>query len=193
VPPSEHVHWLFASALLMLGLLLAAEALVGPDVWRRRRWRPYVLPGIALATGLGLWPVTVFFTTSTMHMLAHAVWAQTMTAAGAAGLGRAHGRLRSPLWDFGLPAGLFVSGIAFLVHEQNGWLFSRSAFLHHTIGWTLVAGASLPLLLAFRPRSRLLGAGFAVMVLALSVMLFADRDVAPIFGHLDPQAGLPRR
>ena len=37
-----------------------------------------------------------------------------------------------------------VSGIAFLIHEQNPWLFSRAAFLHHAIGWTLLVGADLP-------------------------------------------------
>jgi len=36
-PPAEHVHWLFATGGLFLGLLLLAEALVGREVWRRRK------------------------------------------------------------------------------------------------------------------------------------------------------------
>jgi hypothetical protein len=37
-PPSEHVHWLFATGFLLLGLLLLAEAIVGTAVWRRGAW-----------------------------------------------------------------------------------------------------------------------------------------------------------
>lgn len=192
-PPPEHVHWLFASAFLLLALLMLAEAIVGRAVWRRRPWRAYVLPTTVFVTGLGLWPVTVFFTSSTISVLAHSVWAQTMTLAGAAELGLAHGRLRSLRWGLALPFGLLVSGAAFLLHEQNGWLFSRAAFLHHTIGWTLVVGTGIVLARSFRPRSRPVAYAFALMVVALSVMLYADRDAAPIFGHLDPLAGEPRR
>jgi hypothetical protein len=38
-----------------------------------------------------------------------------------------------------------------------------------------------------------LRAGFATVIVAASVMLFCDRDVAPVFGHLSPQAGVPHR
>ena len=31
------------------------------------------------------------------------------------------------------------------------------------------------------------------MVVTVSVMLFTDRDVAPVFGHLSPLAGQPHR
>ena len=30
-------------------------------------------------------------------------------------------------------------------------------------------------------------------MIALAVMLYCDRDVAPIFGHLSPLAGAPHR
>ena len=36
-PPSEMVHWLFATGVLLLGLLMLAEVIVGPEVWARRR------------------------------------------------------------------------------------------------------------------------------------------------------------
>ena len=36
LPPSEHVHWWFATGFLMLGLLLFAEAIVGREVFARR-------------------------------------------------------------------------------------------------------------------------------------------------------------
>ena len=33
MPPSEHVHWWFATGFLMLALCFAARAVVGPEVW----------------------------------------------------------------------------------------------------------------------------------------------------------------
>jgi len=38
-----------------------------------------------------------------------------------------------------------------------------------------------------------LQACFALTIVTVSVMLFSDRDVAPIFGHLSPLAGAPHR
>ena len=79
------------------------------------------------------------------------------------------------------------------MHEQNPWFFARSAFLHHLLGWTFVIGAVVPLALALRPRSAAVQAAFAALILVVSVQLFVDRDVAPIFGHLSPLAGEPHR
>ena len=86
-----------------------------------------------------------------------------------------------------------VSGSASLIHEQNDWLFSRSAFLHHAIGWLMIGASIFPLLRTFRPRSMVIATGFAATFLVLSVLLYADRDVADIFGHLSPAAGSPQR
>ena len=58
---------------------------------------------------------------------------------------------------------------------------------------TLLAFAIFPLARVLRPRSAVVQVGFAVMIVAASVMLFSDRDVAPVFGHLSPLAGAPRR
>jgi hypothetical protein len=65
--------------------------------------------------------------------------------------------------------------------------------LHHTLGWTFIAMAVFPLALVWRPNSAVLRTGFALMVVVVSVQLFADRDVAPVFGHLSPLAGAPHR
>jgi len=192
-PPSEMVHWLFGMGFLLLGLILLAQAIVGEEVWRRRRWRVYLWPGLVFALGVAMWPVMAFFTNSAIHMLAHGAWAQALMVAGAAELGLAKGKLRSRWWKLALPVGIAVSGAAFLVHEQNGWFFARSAFLHHLIGWTLLGGSLVPLALAARPRSVALQSTFALTIVALAVMLFADRDLAPIFGHLSPLAGPPHR
>jgi hypothetical protein len=192
-PPSETVHWLFAMGFLFLGLLRLAEAIVGERVWRRRPWRVYLWPGLVFAIGVFMWPVMTFYTNSAIHMLAHGAWAQALMVMGAAELGLARGKLHSRWWKLATPVAIFLSGLAFLIHEQNDWFFARSAFLHHLIGWTLVIGALLPLALVFRPRSVALQSGFAVLVVALSVMLFCDRDVAPVFGHLSPLAGAPHR
>jgi hypothetical protein len=193
MPPPEHVHWWFATGGLLLGLCLLARAFVGADVWDRRPWRRYLWPSLLLALGVLLWPVTVFFTSSTMHTVAHAAWAQMTMLAGAAGLGLAAGKLRSPLWTLTMPLALAVWGAAFLVHEQNGWLYARSAFVHHACGWVMLGGAVVALALTFRPRSTALGAAFALTFVVLAVILYTDRDVAPVFRHLSPDAGVAHR
>jgi hypothetical protein len=88
---------------------------------------------------------------------------------------------------------MLVSGTAFLVHEQQAWFFSRAAFLHHSLGWTLILGAIFPLVQALRPRSLVAGLGFASVFLLIAVQLFSDRDTAAIFGHLSQFAGAPHR
>ena len=85
-PPAEFVHWMFATGLVLVGLCLAAQAIVGDEVWRRRAWRAYLWPGLAFTMGVLLFPVMVFFTNSTIHMLAHGSWAQVMMLSGAAEL-----------------------------------------------------------------------------------------------------------
>jgi hypothetical protein len=187
------VHWLFATGLLLLGLCLLCEAIVGTEVWRMRRWRAYLWPGLAFALGIAMWPVMALYTNSAIHMYAHGSWAETMMLAGGAELGLVSGRLRSGWWRLAMPLAFVVSGVAFLVHEQNTWLFSRSAFLHHLIGWSLVGTAVFPLGLAFRRRSVGLQTGFALSFFLFAVLLYCDRDVAPIFGHLSPLAGAPHR
>ena len=193
LPRAEFVHWWFATGFLILGVLLLAEAVVGEEVWRRRIWRAYLWPSFLFGMGLLMWPVMVFYTNSTIHMLAHGSWAQAMMAAGAVELALVRGKIANPLWRLVTAAGLVVSGTAILVHEQNGWLYARAAFLHHAIGWTLLAGALFPLARAFRPRSGAVQAGFALVAVAVAVFLFSDRDTAPVFGHLSPLAGQPHR
>ena len=192
-PPAEMVHWLFATGFLLLGLLLLAEPIVGEEVWRMRRWRVYLWPGLVFGLGVLMWPVMAFYTNSAIHMLAHGAWAQALMAAGAAELGLARGKLHHPAWRSLTFAALLVSGTAFLVHEQNPWFFARSAFLHHLLGWTCVIASLIPLARVFRPRSAALQSAFALVVIAVAVMLFTDRDVAPVFGHLSPLAGTPHR
>jgi len=188
-PPAEVVHWMFGTGFVFLGLCLLAETIVGRDVWRRRSWRAYLWPGVAFLMGIAMWPVMVFYTSSAIHMLAHGVWAQALMVAGAAQLGLVRGKLRNPLWELTMPLALVVSGSAFLIHEQNPWLFSRAAFLHHALGWTAVAGAVITTARFARPRSPVFNAGFALMILTFAALLFCDRNVAPIFGHLSPLAG----
>jgi hypothetical protein len=188
-PPAEVVHWGFALGFVFLGLCLLAETIVGREVWRSRSWRAYLWPGVTFVMGILMWPVMVFYTSSAIHMLAHGAWAQSMMLAGAAQLGLVRGKLHSRLWDLTLPLALAVSGAALIIHEQNPWLFSRAAFLHHALGWTALIGALFTFGRFARPRSPLYNAGFAVMILAISFLLFCDRNVAPIFGHLSPLAG----
>ena len=192
-PPAEHVHWLFATGFLLLGLCLLAELVVGTEVWRRRAWRAYLWPGLAFALGVLMWPVMVFYTNSTIHMLAHGSWAEVMMFAGGVELTRVRGKLHSPAWSLAMAAAFVVSGLALLIHEQNAWFFMRSSFLHHLLGWTLLVAAVFPLARSVRPRSNVAAAGFALTFVVIAVMLYCDRDVAPIFGHISPLAGEPHR
>jgi hypothetical protein len=192
-PPAEHVHWLFATGFLTLGLCLLGEAVVGTEVWQRRAWRAYLWPGLAFALGVLMWPVMVFFTNSTLHMLAHGAWAEVLMFAGAVELALVRGKLQSSWWRLAMAAAFVVSGSAFLVHEQNAWLFQRSSFLHHLLGWTLLGAAVFPLLRAARPRSHTAAAGFALTFVVIAVLLYCDRDVAPVFGHISELAGRPHR
>jgi hypothetical protein len=187
------VHWMFATGFLLLGLCLFAEALVGPEVWARRPWRPYLWPGLAFFMGVMMWPVMVFFTNSAIHTLAHGSWAQVMMLAGGAELGLVRGKLESPNWRLTTPLAFVVSGTALLVHEQNGWLFQRSAFLHHLLGWWIIGCAVFAVGRALRPRMVVWQTGFALTFVVLAAMLYCDRDVAPIFGHLSSVAGAPHR
>ncbi len=188
-PRAELVHWAFAAGFLLLGLVLLAEVIVGDTVFAMRRWRLYLWPSLAFTIGIMLWPVSVFFTNSTLHMLAHASWAEVAMLSGAVQLALVRGKLHSRWWTLTVAFALLVAAIAFLIHEQNPWLFSRSAFLHHAIGWTLIVCSVFPLMQSFQPRRPLWGAGFAMTWVVLAVMLFCDRDVAPIFGHLSRYAG----
>jgi len=191
-PRAEIVHWLFATGFLLLGLILLAEAIVGQEVWRQRRWRAYLWPSLAFGIGVLLWPVSVFFTNSTLHMVAHASWAETAMISGGAQLAVVRGKLTSRWWTLAVSAAMLVSGMAFLIHEQNPWFFSRAAFLHHTLGWLLLAAAVFPVGQAIRPRAFVWRAGFAMTWVTVAVLLYCDRDVAPIFGHLSPLAGAPK-
>ena len=186
------MHWAFAAGFLLLGLLLLAEVIVGTEVFEMRRWRRYLWPSLAFGLGVLLWPVAVFFTSSTLHMFAHAAWAEVAMLAGAVQLALVREKLTSRWWTLTLSLTLLVSAAAFLIHEQNPWLFSRSAFLHHAIGWTLLVAAVFPIGHVLQPRRSIWRAGFAMTWIVLAVMLFSDRDIAPIFGHLSDLAGGPR-
>ena len=183
VPRAEDAHWVAAAVALFLGLVLLAEVIVGREVFRRRAWRAYLFPSAVVVASIGLWVIVVFSTFSTMHLLAHSVWAQAALLAGAVELALVRGKLQSPRWSLVPGTALFVSGVAFLVHEPNPWFYSRAAFLHHAIGWMLVVVSLFPLFEALRPRQLVWRAGFALTFVLLAVLLFADRDGAQIFGR----------
>ena len=110
LPRAEIAHWLFAAGFLFFGLVVLAEAIVGPAVFRARRWRAYLWPSLALTAGVWLWVIAIFSTFSTLHLLAHSIWAQAATAAGAVQLAVVRGRLVSSYWSLVTAGALFVSG-----------------------------------------------------------------------------------
>jgi hypothetical protein len=170
--------------------VLLSEAIVGTDVFRRRPWRAHLFPVTAVVGAVLLWLIAALSTFSTMHLLAHSMWAQAAMIAGGVQLAVVRGRISHPAWSLVTAVALVLTGASFLIHEQNGWLFSRSAFLHHAIGWVLVAGAAFPVGQALRPRLRTVWvAGFALVFVTVAALLFADRDLAPIFGHLSDLEG----
>ena len=187
-PPSEHVHWMFATGFLVLAACLLAQAIVGDDAWNRSAWRRYFFPGFGFVMGLGMLAVAVLAGGSTIHLLAHCTWAQVMMLAGGAHLGLARGTLQQRFWPLTRPLALGVSGLAFLGHEEHGWLYSRSALVHHICGWTLVVGAIFPLGAAFRPRSHFFRLGFAATFVVLAIALFALRDNGPVLGNVPSTA-----
>jgi len=183
IPHAENAHWLAAAVALFFGLILIAELIVGPEVFHRRKWRAYLFPSLVIVSSVGLWLITIFSTFSTMHLLAHSIWAQAALVAGAVELALARGKIVRPAWSLVPAFALLVSGIAFLVHEQNPWLYSRSAFLHHAIASLPVVVALFPLGRAVQPKPLVWRAGYALTFVLLAVLLFADRDAAPIFGR----------
>jgi hypothetical protein len=188
-PRPEIAHWLTATVVLFLGLVLLSEAIVGTTVFRRRAWRAYLFPVFAICGGVLLWLIAALSTFSTMHLLAHSMWAQAAMIAGGVQLAVVRGKISHPAWSLVSAMALLLSGASFLIHEQNGWLFSRSAFLHHAIGWVLVVGALFPIGQALRPRKPVWIVGFALTFVVMAVFLFADRDLAPVFGHLSEIEG----
>jgi hypothetical protein len=188
-PNPEIAHWLAGSFALLLGLVLLSEVIVGSEVFRRRAWRAYLWPSLALGGGVLLWVVAVLSTFSTMHLLAHSIWAQAAMIAGGVQLAVVRGKLTSPNWALVTAGALLVSGTAFLVHESNPWLYSRSAFLHHALGWTCLVAAAFAVGMALRPRRLAWNAAFAMTFVLIAVLLYADRDGAPIFGRYGDMVG----
>ena len=190
-PPPEVVHWLFAVGFLMLGLCVVCEVAVGPEVWRMHGWRPYLWPTSLFVMGMFMWAVMVFFTNSTVHMIAHGLWAQGMMIGGVCLLGLARGKLRSPLWTLSVALALLVGGTATLVHESQGLFFNRSSFLHHLEGWGAIGASVFPIGLSLRPQSRVSALGLALLFFFLAILLLCHRDSAAIFGHMSPDARPP--
>jgi hypothetical protein len=179
---------MFATGFLILAACLLAQAIVGDQVWNRTASRRYFFPGFGFLMGLAMWAVAGLAGGSTIHMLAHYAWAQVMMLAGGAHIPLARGKLNHRGWRLTTPLALGVSGLYFLAHEEHGWLYSRSALVHHICGWTLVVGALFPLGAAFRPRSSFFRLGFAATFVVLAIALYALRDNSPVLGHIPSAA-----
>ncbi len=193
-PRAELVHWLFATGVLLLGLIMIAEAIVGEEVWRLRPWRVYLWPSIAFGLGVCMWPVMTFYTNSAIHMIAHGTWAQALMFMGGAELGLAKGKLTSRWWKLAAPIGIAVSGRrvprarAEPVALRAGRVPAPPDRLDADRRRDLPARAR-----GQAPLGRSSARASRSSCVALAVMLYCDRDVAPIFGHLSPLAGPPHR
>ena len=193
-PRAEMVHWLFASGVLVLGLILIAQAIAGPAVWAKRRWRVYLWPGIAFGLGILMWPVMTFYTNSAIHMVAHSVWAQALMVMGAAELGLAKGKLTSRWWQLAAPVGHRVLGGRVPRARAEPVVLLALGVPAPPDRVDAGRGRALPARARVPPAlDRSFGTGSGVFVVALAVMLLCDRDVSAVFGHLSPLAGPPHR
>ena len=193
-PPAEHVHWMFATGFLLLGLLLLAEAIVGREVWRRRTWRAYLWPSLLFGIGVFMWPVMVFFTNSTIHMLAHGAWAQVMMLAGAAELGLARGKLQSQLWRLCDAGRVRRLGRRVPGARAERLVLPALGVPAPPARLDAARRRALPARRARSGRARVVcNAGFALVFVVRRGHAVRDRDVAPVFGHLSPLAGEPHR
>src|SRR5436305_3346922 len=68
-------------------------------------------------------PISTLFPYTTLFR------SEVLMLAGGAELGLVHGRLKARAWRLTWPLAFAVTGLAFIVHEQNPWFFARSAFL----------------------------------------------------------------
>ncbi len=129
-----------------LGLLLLSEAVVGAEVWGRRPWRRYLWPGVLLRDGRPDVPGD-----DVLHVLDDPHARPRLVGAGDDARRRGRARASRAASSTRATGGcarrsaLAVSGLAVLVHEQNHWLFSRTAFLHHVLGWTALVAALFPI------------------------------------------------
>ena len=194
MPPAEHVHWMFATGFLLLALFLLAEVIVGEEVWRRRTWRMYLWPSFLFLMGVLMWPVMTFFTNSTIHMVAHGAWAQVMMLAGAAELGLVRGqaaqRALAPRDAVRVPR--LRARVPRCTSRTRGSSSARRSCTTSSAGRWSSARCS-------RSRARSGRGGRSRTPVSRSCSsssrcaLFADRDLAPVFGHLSPLAGEPHR
>ena len=189
-PRAELVHWAFAAGFLLLGLILLAEAIVGAEVFAKRRWRAYLWPSLAFALGVLLWPVAVFYTNSTIHMLAHASWAEVAMLGGAVQLALVRGKLTNRWWALSTSVALAVSGPhSCCTSRTRGSSPARRPAPRDRVDAS--DRSVIPIGQTVRPRRFAWNAGLAMTWIVLAVLLFCDRDLAPIFGHLSAFAGGP--
>ena len=144
--------------------------------------------------GVFMWPVMVFFTNSTIHMLAHSAWAQMMMLAGAR---RARARQREAQERVvEAVRAARVRGLGRGVSDPRGEPVALLALgvrpprvrLDPARRRALPARRRVQAALA-----RLHGRLRARAASPIAVALYTSRDVAPVFGHLDPTAGVAHR
>ena len=193
-PPSETVHWMFATGILFLGLLRSPRRSPARRSGAAARGGSTCGPGSRSRIGVAMWPVMTFYTNSAIHMLAHSAWAQALMVMGAAELGLAHGKLHSRWWKLATPVALAVTGPrSSSTSRTTGSSRARRSCTTCSAGRSSSARSSRSRSSSGRARA-VLQSGFAiVLIVAVAVMLYCDRDVAPIFGHLSPLAGPPHR
>ena len=196
-PPAEHVHWLFATGFLLLGLCLLGEAIVGNGgVAAARRGALYLWPGLAFALGvLHVARDDVLHELGDPHARARGVGAGADARRARPSSRSSAGKLQSRWWRLAMTAALrrLRRARSSSTSRTRGCSSARRSCTTCS-GWTLLVGAIFPLARAVRPRSQCAGDRLRARRSSSSrVMLYCDRDVAPIFGHISELAGTPHR
>ena len=145
-PPAEMVHWLFATGLLLLGLCLVCEGIVGAEVWRMRAWRIYLWPGLVVRDGR---PDVA--RDDLLHQLGDPHVRARLVGRGADARRRRRAGARARQAQVALVASHDAVRLRRHRHRRSSstsrtrWFFARSAFLHHLLGWTFLIAAVFPL------------------------------------------------
>ena len=188
LPRAEIAHWLFAAGFLFFALVLLAEAIVGPEVFPAAPMEgaPLAQPA-ALRRALALGDRDLLDVLDAPSPRARRVGA----GRDGRGCGAARGRSRK-------------TRLALLVARHRG----RTRRLRRVVSAARAEPVALPALVVPAPLSRLdadhrrgvparrgipprrpSSRTGSLYVVRRRGDLFADRDLAPVFGHLSPLAG----
>ena len=194
-PPAEHVHWMFATGFLLLALFLLAEAIVGRGGLAAAHVADVPLAVVRVPDGRPhVARDDVLHELDDPHGRARGVGPGDDARRAPRSSGSCEGKLHSALWRLAMPFAFLVSGDrvpaaraepvalpALVVPAPLARLDDRPV------------GAVFPLARASGRGGRSRTPASRSCSSSSRSRCIADRDLAPVFGHLSPLAGEPHR